>query len=297
MSMEQASLSFMINGVEREVPCVADVNTLGRAKETTITLPESAATVSRLHATLRRQGEQWILEDSTSRHGTFLNGTRITSAALHDGDRIRLVSLDMVFSLRNPVAPVRPGSWRPPAGTRRPDPSEVVFGDIDCLNVGAAIDLAGFDVTQETLRALEPREEDPFTVAAAGNSAALAEAVEALAPKPLFGPEQRWAVALFSDVGRAMQVSTDLDEMLENLLNLILTQVPADFAVIGLVDPDTGKIVPRAIRASESTPADAMTISETVVRNALDQLTAVVVSDVMQDERFQAAASLQLREI
>jgi adenylate cyclase len=296
--MEQASLSYTLGSVRHEVPCVADVNTLGRSKEMTIIFPESAATVSRLHATLRRQGARWVLEDSTSRHGTFLNGSRITSAALHDGDRIRLGSFDVCFHLRAPAAPAaKPGSWRPAVGTRRPDLSEVVFGDIDCPNVGASIELAHFDMNQETLKALQPAAETSLAGATPATSARLAPAVETVAPKRVFGPEQRWAIGLFNDVGRAMQVSTDLGEMLEDLLNLILMQVPADFAVIGLIDRQTGKIVPRAIRASQRIAADAMTISETVVRSALDQLTAVVVNNVAQDERYQGAVSLQMREV
>jgi phosphoserine phosphatase RsbU/P len=56
--------------------------------------------VSREHAEIAHDGQQFLLRDRGSRFGTFVNGERITERALAHGDRIRLGradTLDLVF--------------------------------------------------------------------------------------------------------------------------------------------------------------------------------------------------------
>jgi pSer/pThr/pTyr-binding forkhead associated (FHA) protein len=46
---------------------------------------------SRLHAEIRRQGDNFLLTDLGSANGTYLNGARMTAAAqLQDRDRVRI---------------------------------------------------------------------------------------------------------------------------------------------------------------------------------------------------------------
>jgi hypothetical protein len=42
--------------------------------------------MSARHASLRAVGEEWIVEDAGSRNGTFINGRRVSSGVLRDGD-------------------------------------------------------------------------------------------------------------------------------------------------------------------------------------------------------------------
>ena len=46
--------------------------------------------VSRHHATISRDGDAWIVIDAESRHGTFVNGERVSRRALRDGDRLQI---------------------------------------------------------------------------------------------------------------------------------------------------------------------------------------------------------------
>src|SRR5260221_13852386 len=99
--MIQAKLSFTIDGKRRDVLCDRDVMTIGRSKEMTVVIPDAVPGVSRHHATLRRNGSLWILEDAGSRYGTFLEDSRITSAAVEDGDLIRLGAFELSFQVPN----------------------------------------------------------------------------------------------------------------------------------------------------------------------------------------------------
>ncbi len=57
--------------------------------------------VSRLHAELRRQGEEWLLVDIGSTNGTRLNGWRITgSVAVRPGDRVAFGSVGFCIVAR-----------------------------------------------------------------------------------------------------------------------------------------------------------------------------------------------------
>ncbi|HXA52011.1 MAG TPA: FHA domain-containing protein, partial [Candidatus Acidoferrum sp.] len=59
---------------------------IGRQPESHLLLRDSR--VSRVHARIIVEGDQYILEDGSSRHGTFVNGKRITRHALKNSDRI-----------------------------------------------------------------------------------------------------------------------------------------------------------------------------------------------------------------
>jgi Nif-specific regulatory protein len=72
---------------------------IGRDTEMELVLTDSK--VSRHHATIVRDDSGWILVDAESRHGTFLNGERITRHPLHDGDQLQIGSTLLRFEQAN----------------------------------------------------------------------------------------------------------------------------------------------------------------------------------------------------
>jgi GAF domain-containing protein len=65
---------------------------IGRSSECNLALPQSY--VSRNHATITHDGAQLVLEDTQSRHGTFVNGEQVTRRTLRPGDRVQFGSRD-----------------------------------------------------------------------------------------------------------------------------------------------------------------------------------------------------------
>ncbi|PWJ24399.1 FHA domain-containing protein [Branchiibius hedensis] len=63
-----------------------DSLTLGRARSNSIVLDDML--VSRHHARISADDQGLIIEDLGSRNGTFVNGRRVQTTRLHEGDRI-----------------------------------------------------------------------------------------------------------------------------------------------------------------------------------------------------------------
>jgi serine phosphatase RsbU (regulator of sigma subunit) len=73
---------------------------IGRHADNHLILRDSRA--SRAHARIVSERGEYFLEDCDSRHGTFLNGKRVTRAALHNSDKIDFGAQDsyqLIFAL------------------------------------------------------------------------------------------------------------------------------------------------------------------------------------------------------
>ena len=76
-------------GNQREIEISRTPFTLGRQGDNDLVLLDTR--VSRRHAHIVKDGEAYLLEDVGSRHGTFVNGERLTAPRpLHPGDQISL---------------------------------------------------------------------------------------------------------------------------------------------------------------------------------------------------------------
>src|SRR4029077_18879251 len=65
-----------------------EAGTIGRQAECDVVLDDS--NVSRRHAEVRRQGEDYVLIDLGSTNGSKVNGTRVKQQTLADGHEIAL---------------------------------------------------------------------------------------------------------------------------------------------------------------------------------------------------------------
>lgn len=68
---------------------------LGRSSEADIQVDSTE--LSRRHLALRREHGQYTVFDLGSRNGVYLNGVKIHSAVLHEGDNLQLGTVVLVF--------------------------------------------------------------------------------------------------------------------------------------------------------------------------------------------------------
>jgi hypothetical protein len=91
---------FQLTGVSVEVkgrtfPLSGQRFVLGRGSDCDIVLSDSS--VSSEHARLSLDGDGWRVVNLLSTNGTFINDKRVSSEALHHGDRLRLGRVEFIF--------------------------------------------------------------------------------------------------------------------------------------------------------------------------------------------------------
>jgi phosphoserine phosphatase RsbU/P len=93
-SPEMQALSMqLIDGASRRTILIERFPfVIGRSAECDLMLPQTY--ISRSHARITREGEELVLEDTNSSHGTFVNGERISRSTLRPQDSMRFGSLE-----------------------------------------------------------------------------------------------------------------------------------------------------------------------------------------------------------
>jgi pSer/pThr/pTyr-binding forkhead associated (FHA) protein len=80
--------------------------TIGRLPDNDIVVDNAA--VSGRHAKVYKQGDKYILEDLQSTNGTFINGQRVGTQVLKDGETITIGKHTIVFDRAGGEAPAEP---------------------------------------------------------------------------------------------------------------------------------------------------------------------------------------------
>ena len=89
--------AFLLN-IDSKSETIIRNNQWGIGRHTSNELCLNDAYVSRFHARISRDGEQFFLEDLGSTNGTLLNSEVVTSRRpLHHGDKIRIGKSEFVF--------------------------------------------------------------------------------------------------------------------------------------------------------------------------------------------------------
>jgi len=89
--------------------------TLGRAEENPVGLFGDSSVQPR-HAVIELKGSAYTIRNLAVQDGTFVNGNRIETAPLHDGDQIRIGGYELKFRLRQAAGTVRASTPSPAPG-------------------------------------------------------------------------------------------------------------------------------------------------------------------------------------
>jgi hypothetical protein len=104
----------------------------------------------------------------------------------------------------------------------------------------------------------------------------------------------RIALEALLATSREMMAFEDLPALLERVLDRLSSIVKPDRAAIMLVDPNTGAMIPRAVRPVGAYSSVSEFASSTVVHQALTARDVFIVHDIRMDPRLQQAASVLL---
>ncbi len=228
--------------------------TMGRSARNDLCIPDPFA--SRVHAEVRKEGDEYLLQDLGSANGTLYNGELAEGAVkLTAGGRIQIGETEIIFS---------DGSFRPgTAATMIPDDSLPSVPE-------ATIALSSTDRTTSGL--LEAIEGARTT----GEAVAARRAAE---PSDL--------LALISKVGITLLASVTLNETLEQIVSLVFEAVPADRCIIMMRDRESQDLNVAVARLRDRADGvGEIRVSRSVIEEVVARGKSVLTSDALQDPRF-----------
>jgi serine phosphatase RsbU (regulator of sigma subunit)/pSer/pThr/pTyr-binding forkhead associated (FHA) protein len=244
--------------------------TIGRSARNDVCVPDPFA--SRVHAEVRREGDNYVLQDLGSANGTYYNGSRLEQAvALTHGGRIQIGETEIVFK-DQATAPQLPAT--------------TIEEDAPLPEATIAFDSAQHTTNGllESIEAARTQSSGRFDVATImphrAGSAAKAPAVTA---------DHGDLLALISKVGVTLLASATLDETLSQVALLVFDAVPAERCLIMLREGG-GELKIRAAEMRDRRPeVGEVRVSRTIIEEVVNQGRSVLTSDAQHDPRFKSS--------
>ncbi|HET6892314.1 MAG TPA: SpoIIE family protein phosphatase [Pyrinomonadaceae bacterium] len=227
--------------------------TLGRSARNDLCIPDPFA--SRVHAEVRREGDEYFLQDLGSANGTLYNGQTVEGTVpLTAGGRIQIGETEIIFD----------------DGTYNSSMGATMITDNTGSLPEATIALASGDrTTSGLLEAIEGARTKPEEIAAIRSA------------------KEGDLLALISKVGVTLLSSATLNQTLEQIVSLVFEAVPADRCLIMMRD-DGNEELRVAVARLRDRVGEVGEIR--VSRNVLDEVVvrgnAVLTSDAQHDPRF-----------
>jgi len=236
---------------------------IGRSSENGIVLNDFS--VSRRHALLSERGGVWTIEDLKSTNGVKVNGEFAPKSPLKADDVVSVGTFTLY---------VREQSTTKSIAAKSISDSSSTF-----------------------VRSIADFNRD-YNLEATGTSAGVADVAGTLAgrrPAPEKGREKIFEILV--QVARTLIEAPDVDQILSKVVDLLFDFLPAERAVVVLRE-DSGRLVATLARqrgraGSEATETFSHTIVETVVRERV----AILTSDALTDDRFEAGQSIRIQQI
>ncbi len=296
-----ALLQPLIDGVPGEqITIPVDRAVMGRHPECDIVL--DAAAVSRQHAQILTEGENYFVEDLHSRNGTFVNGKLVQGKRLlADGDRLKICDLLFTFYRSPPTDELRRAALLTAAG-----PAGLMTIDSSVGSDGASLSGSGAPALDGA-----PRFGDLSLVGpgdlfeegeGVGNSTIMSKvdvAPRRSGAQAIANPEMklRAMIEIAQNLARAVTLDEVLPKLLDSLFKIFLQ---ADRGFILLRTSPGGPLVPKAIKYRRADMEDRVRISRTIVNQAMETKEAILSADAASDQRFessQSIADLRIRSV
>ncbi|HEX9734053.1 MAG TPA: adenylate/guanylate cyclase domain-containing protein [Thermoanaerobaculia bacterium] len=275
-------LRFHLDDEERVVPLTGPELRLGRSGDNEIVLPDYS--VSRRHAAIRADGEEWYVYDLKSTNGVQVNHADVDRAQLRAGDLLKIGVFEMrvegqgeVATQRlDPALAVAPGAVtdvRPPPLPR--DESVIsnatIVRSLKEFTADYGLDEGrdSTDVREDKRRALD----------------------EAYGTR-IFGYLTRLAQTL---------IKTDsIDVVMERVMDIAFDALPVDRGFMLLRDEKSGELICELVRVNdrvERRPRGEVPISKTMLESVMNERVALLTFDALADQRLAGTESVRIHQI
>jgi sigma-B regulation protein RsbU (phosphoserine phosphatase) len=225
--------------------------TLGRSARNDLCIPDPFA--SRVHAEVRREGDEYFLQDLGSANGTVYNGLTVDGTVpLTAGGRIQIGETEIIFD----------------DGTYNSSMGATMITDNTGSLPEATIALASGDRT----------------------TSGLLEAIEGARTKPeeiTTTRKEGDLLALISKVGITLLASATLNETLEQIVSLVFEAVPADRCLLMMRDEGSEELRVAVARLRDRVgEVGEIRVSRNVMDEVIIRGKSVLTSDAQHDPRF-----------
>lgn len=238
-----------------ELELISSEVTIGRGVGNTIHFRDPW--LSRTHARIVARDRLHVIEDLSSRNGTFVNGAAITeSKVLIDGDVITLGDLRLTFLEQSSTT------------------LHVADAALPLVGKGTVI------LNSEDLRL--DRYQEAYRQARNKEKAAVAD------------PSEAWWLAL-NEAASALISHFPLDQLVQRIIELVLRAVPAERGALLLRREGKANLEVMARRGY--TDREEIRISKTIIEVVLEAKNAILTLDARSDERFDSAVSILMQGI
>jgi serine phosphatase RsbU (regulator of sigma subunit) len=246
--------------------------------------------ISRHHAQFLESHGTYFIEDLRSRNGTYLNGKKLDArAALADGDQIRISDVVLTFQMSSTPRvndTVSSADLKLHALDDESTPAEVV---------GTLLPPTGETIEDESriLLLRDLIEEPPFEPPLVGEL----DSRRSEDSRTEVTAETKLRAVL--EIARALGGELRIDKVLPTVLEKLFGSFPqAEQGFILLKDEATGRLRVMATKSRTNTRSgEAVVVSMTVVRAAMESGKALLSSNVQDDSRFNKSTSLSRMQI
>jgi len=232
---------------------------IGRSADNEIMLPDPFS--SGHHAVIYLSEGRFILRDSGSKNGTFLNGKKLAGeAVLKKGDEILIGSTRLIFDRALSHAPVEVSEM--------PSPARSINTIIHLNDILKKTDI---ETTMQNL-------------ATPADFLRIRSDVKSM--------------AVLNEVSQALILHQPLGELLNRVMDLISEYLPIDRGVLMLREGNPPQMIPKVTRINNRNLArQKIVVSQSIINLVLDNHSSVLTTDAQKDKRFSDKESVILSNI
>jgi adenylate cyclase len=246
-----------------------DVITIGRSKDNHIVLFDHTA--SRRHAKVRKTPDGYLLMDLDSHNGTHVNGSRVTNRILRHNDLVEIGTsvLSFQYELGDEDEPTADAAVEGEGETPK-DPHDAptqiaIRHDENAQDLIASIRSQAPLDEEELLSEVETEEKETSQISLLN----LAKSNKIL-----------YVLYL---VTRTLLATTQQDQLLRTILDLVFQVMDSDFGFIVLRDPVDGKVVPKVIKHKRDSKkaAGALRLQQATLDRVMNEKLSLLTSDLV----------------
>ncbi|HJW14451.1 MAG TPA: adenylate/guanylate cyclase domain-containing protein, partial [Thermoanaerobaculia bacterium] len=237
-----------------------DEATIGRSNDNDIILNDFS--VSRRHATLRKEDGGWVIHDNQSTNGVRINEKLVSAAPVGDGDCAAVGTFLLRFREEAAV---------PAPAPRKQDPTSTCIRPISEFNLDFGL------------------EKDVESVAGESTTGRKRAVLDVAYKNEVF--------QILVQVAKTLISVDDVETALGTVMDLIFEYLPVERGFLLLEEADGLKLRMSRLKSSSRQTTDGAPYSRTIVDMVVRQKVAVLTSDAQTDERFEAGQSIRMQQI